>query len=403
MQQEVASLCSSATTCFLNLDEPRTKAVFREMDGFLCLINVLSALSTNPVSRETVDHALDQGVDVQQEHCQMKECIRLVFVVVSEALDGCTANEIYFRTKVGWESFSDALDTLLSGSSKSLRSCVFSHLLSLSLNEFQAPFDNFFIATEMGSLDSVDERIAEIKMQKENSEVRARFKIKHSAAMRLLWNFVERVEDRQSRYALYKIIELLFGACPRNGAVLSSLGVIGDVFERFLRIRASLKSIDGGQVEKNDLEKEKQVLQRLLRKLLEMGTNTTEAKRIFQAAVMRRQESGDETLDPEILEILRFGMKSRWVEHFSLEGGASIVISGENKWNHLPEAGLSFFVCCRFLDVAHFYPLQIRCGYTYLQCRSESPVVRCSPRNQPWYRRKQPESISSSRFFLMGG
>ena len=354
MQQDVASLCSS-TTPHVNLEEPRTKAVFREMDGFLCLMNVLSALSTGPTPRKKVLYALDQGqVDIDLENPQMngtdhmQECIRLVFLVISEALEGCTANEVYFRTKVGWESLSDALDTLLSGSSRRLRSCVLSHLLSLSLNDFQAPFSNYFIATEMGGLDQMDESTAEVKLLKENSEACARCKINHPAAVRVLWNFVQRDGDRQTCYALYKMVEVLFGACHRNGAVLSSLGIVGDVFERFLGVRATLKSTNddqekGTEVEKKDLQKEKQVLQRLLRKLLEMGANTTEARRLLQATVIR-QDSSEETLDPEMLEIIRFGMKSRWIEHFSLEGKASIVVSDEHKWKHLPKEGLSFFV-----------------------------------------------------------
>ncbi len=424
MQQDVASLCSS-TTPLVNLEEPRTKAVFREMDGFLCLMNVLSALSTSPIPRmdprKKVAYALDQGqVDIQLENPQMKgtdhmqECIRLVFVLIGEALEGCIANEVYFRTKVGWESLSDALDTLLSGSSRRLRSCVLSHLLSLSLNDFQAPFSNYFIATEIGSLDEVDERVAEVKVLKENSEAWARCKINHSAAMRVLWNFVQSDGDRQTCYALYKIVEVLFGACHRNGAVLSSLGIVGDVFERFLGIRATLKSMNddqedkGSEVEKKDLEKEKQVLQRLLRKLLEMGANTTEARRLFQATVIR-QESSEETLDPEILEILRFGMKSRWVEHFSLEGRASIVVSDEHKWKHLPKEGLSFFVRSRFPKMAHFHLMRFRCGFMHRQCRLETPVVHYCRLNQSWYRHQRwlclfnPEFISSSRSSPMGG
>jgi hypothetical protein len=82
-----------------------------------------------------------------------------------------------------------------------------------------------------------------------------------------------------------------------------------------------------------------------------MGANTTEARRIFQACVIH--EDGKEKLDAEILEVIRFGMKSRWVEHFSLEGKASIVITDEYKWKTLPKEGMSLLVCL----VSSSYPV----------------------------------------------
>ena len=76
------------------------------------------------------------------------------------------------------------------------------------------------------------------------------------------------------------------------------------------------------------LEKERQVLQKLLRRLLEMGATTTEARGIFQKAVVLKDVDGksNEVLDGEILDVVRFGMKSRWVEHFSMEAPAAIVV-----------------------------------------------------------------------------
>jgi hypothetical protein len=86
-------------------------------------------------------------------------------------------------------------------------------------------------------------------------------------------------------------------------------------------------------------EKERQVLQKLLKRLLEMGATTSEARTIFQKAIKE-----DEMLDTEVVELIRAGMKSRWLEHFSIESPASLVVSEEGI-KGLPITGLTFMVC----------------------------------------------------------
>ena len=138
------------------------------------------------------------------------------------------------------------------------------------------------------------------------------------------------------RYALLKLFELLFHVNHRNHAILCGLGLIKSVFARFYETRK-----DAGA-----LEKERHVLQKLLRRLLEMGaTTTTEARGIFQKAVVLKEVDGkrDEVLDGEILEVVRFGMKSRWLEHFSMETPAAIVVR-DDKFKGLPGTGFTFMV-----------------------------------------------------------
>lgn len=150
--------------------------------------------------------------------------------------------------------------------------------------------------------------------------------VKHAGAVKILWALVEDSDDA-TRYALYKLFELLFAASHRNGVILSSLEIVGSVF-RLL---------------KEAQDKEKQVLHKLLRKLLEMGASTAEARILFQAAV---QNSEQEKLDLDVLDVIRFGMKSRWVEHFSMEGAAGITLqsSTDSRWRTLPKEGMSFLV-----------------------------------------------------------
>jgi hypothetical protein len=177
MQQDVTSLNSPPTSMTtIAVDEPRTKAVFRELDGFLSLLSALSALSA-------ISYPDTEGVT--------EECVRLVFLVLTEALSACMSNQVYFQTKVGWETMGQALDTLLTGPVRRLRLLILSHLLSLALEDFEAPFDAFFSFAEEMDLEVVDKRIAEVKSLKENVDTKGtRLMIRHAPAVRLLWDFV---------------------------------------------------------------------------------------------------------------------------------------------------------------------------------------------------------------------
>ena len=351
---------NAASTMSLTEDEPRIKAVFRVMDGFLCLMSVLSALSADPSS---IYSGESNGVVIvnEDEENSTQECIRWVFLVLSEAMEACPTNEVFFRTKIGWQMLGDALNVLLSTSS--LRPHILSYLLALSLTDFDALYLGYF-GTEAGNaMEMVDEKVAELKEKKANQRIR------HAGSLRILWDVVEESQDRHARYALYKILELMFGVSHRNGGVLSSLGIVEGVFKRFEEVRRSLKSEDLEDGEKKMLDKEKQVLQRLLRKLLEMGATTSEARSIFQASVVR-DASGAERLDLEILDVIRFGMKNRWVEHFSLEGRAAVALTDEKRWKTIPKDGLSFMVCFLLVHTCSSYIfVSLRCGSSLQRCQ----------------------------------
>ncbi|KAJ3506661.1 hypothetical protein NLJ89_g6748 [Agrocybe chaxingu] len=359
MQQDVAATPSSPTSpapppSEFQADPTRTKAVFREMDGFLCLMNVLSTLSAG-TENNAAEAAESQGgvgdaviivsrhgdeAEEEKDPDQLfRDCVRWVFLVLGEAMEDCVTNEVFFRTKVGYASLELALRSLINGTTlgdserQKLRLHILSLLLSLSLGEFSTTFSAYFSSDEF---EAVDEKVKAIKEKQSDK------RIQHADSIRVLWNLVEDTnEDRRTRYALYKLLELLYAVNHRNGGVLSSLGLVDGVFTRFGEVRRALKDAEDDAV-REQLEKEKHVLQRLLRRLLEMGASTSEARRIFQAAVEERD--GKERLDPEILEVLRFGMKSRWVEHFALEGQAALVLSDEQRWRTLPKDGMSFLM-----------------------------------------------------------
>ena len=67
------------------VEEPRTKAVFREMDGFLVMVGILSALAPLDDADDNVDNAE-----------QRAEVIRLAFAIISEGMRDHRVNTIYF-------------------------------------------------------------------------------------------------------------------------------------------------------------------------------------------------------------------------------------------------------------------------------------------------------------------
>ena len=238
------------------------------------------------------------------------------------------------QNRVGYESLTHAVRGLVSERKTVLETMGF--LLSLSLCDFS--LSNFFSGLRDVPYDTIDAKIGEFHLGT----------IKYPEALMILWNLAlprltqassNLAEYCSARYALFRLFELLFHVNHRNHAILCSLGLIKSVFARFYKTR-----MDAGV-----LEKERHILQKLLRRLLEMGATTTDARGIFQKAVVLKELDGksDEVLDGEILDVVRFGIKSRWVEHLSMEAPAAIVVR-DDKFRGLPATGFTFMVSLFF-------------------------------------------------------
>jgi len=88
-----------------------TKEIFREMDGFLSLMSVLASLGVEgpgaPQDDEgfVITQEADSSVPLLVEPAlqlreDLLECLRLVFIVLGEAMEGFDENELYFRVCV---------------------------------------------------------------------------------------------------------------------------------------------------------------------------------------------------------------------------------------------------------------------------------------------------------------
>jgi hypothetical protein len=229
-------------------------------------------------------------------------------------------------------------------------------LLSFAIHNFGA--SDIFTSVRDTPEDNVEDAIGKFESRLGT--------IRRPGAMLILWNAIPQLTSGNvtMRYAAFKLFELLSNDSHRNQAILSNLGIVKSLFDRLCDARSDTAV----------LEKERHTMQKLLRRLLEMGATTSEASVIFQQAIR-----SDETLDTEVLDIIRFGMKSRWLEHFSMESPAALQLSEDNM-KGLPVAGFTFMVRYRYVAVYSLLIFGERLGSGY---RSFPPVLRmpCSLSN----------------------
>lgn len=69
-----------------------TKDVFREMDGFLVLMSVLSTIQPS--------HSWAVAVDGDMIVHEVLEAVRLLFAIISEAMDDHKENATFFEVRV---------------------------------------------------------------------------------------------------------------------------------------------------------------------------------------------------------------------------------------------------------------------------------------------------------------
>ena len=122
--------------------------------------------------------------------------------------------------------------------------------------------------------------------------------------------------DKVFPKALIAIAETCVSMNHRNKALLSSSCLFKITFDRY--IEGCLPST------------------KLLKKLLDVGADTEQIRHLFQHAIKK-----DNTLDGDILEIIRSGMRTKWPKHFSLEGAASLRFEDQGA-RGLPSTGLTF-------------------------------------------------------------
>ncbi|KZT02850.1 beach-domain-containing protein [Laetiporus sulphureus 93-53] len=289
----------------LMLEDARTRDVFREMDGFLVVMNALSTIPT----------AAGGNSDLQ---LVVLEATRLVFVILAEALYQHRENMDYFKRSVGFELLSQAMRGLVSEPTTVKHTLGF--LVALALHKFS--MSGIFAYEPDADYDQLDHRIRDFES--------AFGFIYLPQALLVLYNFIPLAysADAPLRYCILKLLERLSHHNHRNHCVLGSLDLVGPLFRRYCEWK------DDDTV----MKRERQVVQKLLRRLVDVGTTTEDARLMFQHVVRE-----DEALDIDILEVLRAGMKVKWPEHFSLEAPATLQVT-QYDMKGLPSTGFTFMI-----------------------------------------------------------
>ena len=298
------------------------------MDGFLAIINILSTLRTYREENLIAERR-------EQDLGETIEAARLVFVIVSEAMSDDENNSQYFEVRliasilsvlilhqchVGYESLAQALRPLVTDTQ--VKDQILGFLFSLALHDFS--ISSLFMSLRSAEHSDLDARIKDI-------EVRLDL-IAQPGAIRILLDLLpKRSEDSMLHYVVYRLLERLSALKHRNKVILSGLGILGRLFQSFTCHKGSL-----------DTSREPRIIQKLLRRILDLGATTVDTRIMFQSAVT---PAG--ILDGDTLEMIRGGIRSRWPDHFSLEKRASLKFCEENT-KGLPSSGFTFMVClCR--------------------------------------------------------
>ncbi|KAA1472737.1 beach-domain-containing protein [Dentipellis sp. KUC8613] len=294
------------------LEDACTKDVFRELDGFIAIISVLSTL-----------HTRAEGPVVEPEEqvtSDILEAARLIFVIASEAMHDHEANSRYFQQHVGYENLSQALRPFVQD--PKLVDQTLGFLFSLALHDFSVA--SLFSTLRTVIYEELDEQI---------TQAETRFGlIAQPGALKILWNLLpEFADDPVVHYCVYKLLERLASLSHRNQAILCSIGILGPLFKTFR----------DDKTQSCMTTQERRVMQKLLRRLLDMGATTAETRLIFQQTVKK-----DSTLDTDILEVIRAGMKAKWPDHFSFERRSAVTFTEANV-KGLPITGFTFMMWMR--------------------------------------------------------
>ncbi|KAG8759860.1 hypothetical protein FRC14_004821 [Serendipita sp. 396] len=276
------------------VEEPRTKDVFRELDGFLVVVGMLSALGpqgegeTAPINSE-----------------QQMETIRLAFAIVSEGMRDHPVNTDYFNKQVGYALLKQAITPLITDQRTAAQ--VVGYLLALCLHNFSV--SNLFVdlRASLPSTAKVDSIIGQ-------NEYRLG-KVRLPQIILVIMEMVDSLprDDSLLPYATLKLVERLVSLNHRNHSMLNEVGLVRHVFSKLYARGINMDDID---------DAERSVLQRMLRRLLEMGASTAETRTIYQRVV-----NPDLTIDGEILDILRSAKRAKFPEYFSFDGPASLQLN----------------------------------------------------------------------------
>ncbi|KAF8444038.1 hypothetical protein L210DRAFT_3445126 [Boletus edulis BED1] len=297
-----------------------TLDAFREADGFLVLIHVLSTLPAMPSALST-PHSTQQVLD----------CMQLSFMLTSKALNHHPIDLTFFEEYVGYTALSDACDALIKHpvTFEKTLGC----LLSLSFHEVAVADLFVTLQASCHDLHELDIHFLDFAPSLGTIHLPRVFKIVWEIVLGYL------TTNTSLRLIVYKILEHLTHSSHRNLAVLSMLGILTPMFSSFI----SLSTVDRHAAERR-------LQYRIIKRLFEMGASTQDAQRLLQCAVKE-----DKSLDTEMIDLIRVSLRSKWPPHISFQDMSAVTMP-LGDWTTLPTSGLTFMLWVwfeRMPSVAH--------------------------------------------------
>ncbi|KAG9019622.1 hypothetical protein FRB90_012468 [Tulasnella sp. 427] len=251
--------------------EPDTRDVFREMDGFLVTLNVLSSLKP-PSSLQNDD------------------IVRCIFSVLAQAVDNHRGNTATLQALIGDLVLYGTLETLVSTNATSVTH-VLGCLLAFSVNDFA-------LADLFNTIESGSDETKVLGSMNIHSVV-----VQNVTGIATTLRFLH-LATHSTVHAALKLLDRLVHSSHRNQALLNASGIVGLLFH-FLRTGPPYIS-ESGIVS----------IKKSLKRLLEMGAPVEEARIIFKSFLnsVDTPTGKSYTLDPTSLDLIKNGMKfaSKW-------------------------------------------------------------------------------------------
>lgn len=224
------------------------------------------------------------------------------------------------QSQVGYDLLQQAVTSLVSNPRTVCQ--TMGYLLALALQNFSMCDIFTSLRAPLPSTANIDSAIGQQEHQ--FSKIRA------PQAVLIMLNLTAEAprDDSLIHYAILKVTERLAAANHRNQALLNGIGIARHVFDKLYTPQSP--PLD---------DAERAVLQKLLRRMLEMGASTAHARHMYQRTLRK-----DLTIDEEILEVLRTGQRAKWPEHFSFDGTAALQLKEDGGRMFPCPTGFTFMV-----------------------------------------------------------
>ncbi|KAG8791696.1 hypothetical protein FRC12_008394, partial [Ceratobasidium sp. 428] len=279
--------------------DANTKDVFREMDGFLVVMSLLSTSAFSPSEKPGI--ALDKALQV-----------------FSTATADHSMNMCHFKHNVGYQalesSVSDYVNRIEPGIPSSALSSLAAFAFQLpSLSSFLSSVDTAVLhhnhphSTDTTTIQTFDSAIIDtLVFEQDVTSARTTHPEVVPILLRLAWS-LSLPACLHISYALAKLLERLAAASYANRAALSQTGIVQLVWNRLFPV--SSKSTSPVPLS----PPESIVLQKLLRRILELGSPLDDLKLLFKRAA-------DPAVSVKALALLKGNPNARWPSFLAFRG-----------------------------------------------------------------------------------